>query len=166
MEKLLNEFSLGLFLFQTLLFILLVFFLKKYAWKPILNAINDREQGIKDALDAAEKARLEMQNLKADNERILKEARTQRENMLKEAREIKAKIIAEAKEEAQTQANSMIQQAQNAIENEKKSALNDLKKQVANLSVEIAEKVVGNELTQKDKQLELVDALLDDTKLN
>ncbi len=103
MDKLINEFSIGLFFWQTVLFLALLFLLRKYAWKPILNALNDREEGIKNALDSAEKARQEMENLNADNERILKEARTERETMLKEAREMKAKMISDAKEEAQTQ---------------------------------------------------------------
>ena len=93
MEKLINEFSLGLFVWQTILFILLILLLKKFAWKPSLNAVNEREEGIKNALAEADKARQEMQNINADNERILKEARTERDGMLKEAREIKNNLI-------------------------------------------------------------------------
>ena len=93
MEKLINDFSLGLFFWQTLLFVILVFFLRKYAWKPILNAVEEREEGIKNALDSAEKAKNEMKNLNADNERVLAEARIERDNLLKEAREIKNNII-------------------------------------------------------------------------
>ena len=106
MEKLINEFSLGLFVWQTILFILLILLLKKFAWKPILNGVNEREEGIKNALAEADKARQEMQNINADNERILKEARTERDGMLKEASEIKNHLIEEAKEEAKTQANN------------------------------------------------------------
>jgi F-type H+-transporting ATPase subunit b len=166
MEKLLGEFSLGLFVFQTLLFLLLLFLLKKYAWKPILSAVNDREEGIKNALDSAEKAKLEMQNLQADNQKLLNEARLEREAMLKEARELKNKMIDDAKAEAQTQANNMIAQAQAAIESEKKSAMAELKNHVATLSVDIAEKVVRQELSNKDKQLALVDSLLGEATLN
>ncbi len=163
---LLDEFSLGLFFWQTLLFLLLLFLLRKYAWKPILNAVNDREQGIKDALASAENAKKEMENLQADNEKLLKEARAERDAMLKEARELKAKLIADAKEEAKAEGDKMIANAQAAIESEKKSAVAEIKNQVASLSVEIAEKVVKEELSNKDKQLKLVESMLGDAKLN
>ena len=166
MEKLLGEFSLGLFIIQTVLFIVLVLLLKKFAWKPILTAINDREEGIIDALDSAEKAKLEMQNLQADNQKLLKEARVERESMSKEARDIKNKMIDDAKGEAQEQANKMIQQAQAAIESEKKAAMAELKIHVAGLSLEIAEKVVRTELSNKDKQLQLVETMLGEKSLN
>ncbi|NND53281.1 MAG: F0F1 ATP synthase subunit B [Flavobacteriaceae bacterium] len=144
----------------------LFFVLSKYAWKPILKSVNDRESSIKDALDEAEKARLEMQNLQADNERILKEARAEREAMLKEARELKSKMIADAKDEAQSQASKMIEQAQTAIESEKKAAMAELKNHVAGLAVDIAEKVVRDELSNKDKQIQLVESMLGDAALN
>lgn len=146
------------------MFLLLI--LRKFAWKPILGAVSEREEGIKDALASAENARKEMENLTADNERILKEARLERETMLKEAREIKAKMISDAKEEAQEQANKMIMQAQLAIESEKKSAMAELKNHVAGLSIEIAEKVVRQELSDKGRQLELVESMLGEAKLN
>ncbi|OIQ31034.1 MAG: ATP synthase F0 subunit B [Bacteroidetes bacterium MedPE-SWsnd-G2] len=166
MEKLIEQFSLGLFFWQLLLFVVLVLILAKFAWKPILNSVNEREEGIKNALDEAENARIEMQSLNADNERILKEARAERESMLKEAREIKEKVIADAKEEAQVQANKMISQAQEAIESEKKAAMAELKGQVAGLSLDIAEKVVREELSNKDKQLKLVESMLGEATLN
>ncbi|WP_340064219.1 F0F1 ATP synthase subunit B [Ascidiimonas aurantiaca] len=166
MEKLLEEFSLGLFFWQTLLFILLFFLLRAVAWKPILKAVNDREDGIKDALAAAEKARKEMQNINADNERILKEARAEREIILKEAREIKDKIISDAKESAQTEADKIIKQAQEAIESEKLAAVADLKNQVAILSVDIAEKVMKEALADKKKQLSMVEDMLGEVTLN
>jgi F-type H+-transporting ATPase subunit b len=158
--------ELGLIFWTTLSFVILVFLLGKFAWKPILKSVNDREEGIQNALASAEKARLEMQNLNADNERILKEARAERELMMKEAREIKAKMITDAKDEAQVQANKMIEQAQAAIESEKKTAMAELKNHVAGLSVEIAEKVIREELSDKDKQLKLVESMLDEAKLN
>ncbi len=166
MEQLLENFSLDLFVKQTVLFLILIGLMVKFAWKPILNALNDREEGIKDALDKAEKAREEMQNINADNERILKEARSERDSMLKEARELKDSMISEAKEEARTQANKMIEQAKATIENEKLAAITDLKNQVADLSIDIAEKVVKKELSTKGKQLELVEEMLGDIKLN
>ena len=166
MEKLINEFSIGLFFWQTLLFGLLLFLLWKFAWKPILNAVNDREDGIKDALAAAENAKKEMQNVTADSEKLLKEARAERESLLKEAREIKDRLIADSKEQAKVEGDKMIKQAQAAIESEKKAAVADIKNLVAELSVDIAEKVIREQLSNKDKQLKLVDDMLGDIKLN
>ena len=165
MEKLINDFSFGLFFWQILLFILLLFLLKKFAWKPILDAVNSREEGIKEALEQADKARQEMAELKASNEKILKEARAEREQMLKEAREIKEKMINEAKEEAREQSNMLIEQAKVSIENEKMAAITDLKNQVAELSVGIAEKIIKSELSGKDKQLELIEKMLDEATI-
>ena len=166
MDKLINDFSFGLFFWQILLFILLLWLLNKFAWKPILDAVNSREEGIKEALEQADKAREEMAELQASNERILKEARTERESMLKEAREIKDKLISEAKDEAKIQAGKMIEMAKNSIENEKQSAITDLKNHVAELSVEIAEKVIQKELSSDDEQLRLIRKMLDDATLN
>ena len=166
MDKLLNDFSPGLFLVQTVLLLLLIFLMVKFAWKPILNSLNEREEGIQGALDAAENAKKEMQNLHADNEKLLKQARAERELMLKEAREIKEKMIADARGEAQEQANKMIVQAQESIRSEKHAALAELKNQVASMSVEIAEKVVRTELADKNKQLSLIEKMLEDVTLN
>ena len=166
MEKLLGEFSIGLFFWQTVLFLALLFLLRKFAWKPILNAVNDREEGIKNALDSAEKAKLEMQNLQADNQKLLKEARAEREEMLKEAREIKNKMIDDAKDQAKEEAGKLVAQAQATIESEKKAAIAELKSQVANLSIEIAEKVVRDELSNKEKQVKLVESMLGEATLN
>ncbi len=156
----------GLIFWTVLSFLILLYVLKRFAWKPILGAVSDREQGIIDALASAEKAKLEMQNLTADNERILKEARAERESLLKEAREIKTKLIADAKDEAQEQANKMIEQAQTSIQSEKKAALAELKSHVAGLAVDIAEKVVREELSNSDKQLKLVEDMLGEATLN
>jgi len=156
----------GLVIWTIITFLFLLFILRKFAWKPILGAVEEREDGIKSALASAESARKEMQNLKADNERILNEARAEREAMMKDAREIKAKMITDAKEEAQSQANKMIEQAQTAIESEKKAAMAELRNQVASLSIDIAEKVVRAELSNKDKQLQLVESMLSDAKMN
>jgi len=157
--------EIGLIFWTALTFAILLFVLRKFAWKPILGAVSDREEGIKTALASAEEAKREMENLQADNERILKEARLEREAMLKEARELKDKMITDAKEEAQVQAGKMIEQAQAAIESEKKSAMAELKNHVAGLSVEIAEKVVRAELSNKNKQLELVEDMLAEATL-
>jgi F-type H+-transporting ATPase subunit b len=156
----------GLLFWTFISFAILFFLLKKFAWKPIVGTVNDREQSIKEALASAEAAKLEMQNLTADNERILKEARAERELMMKEAREIKVKMIADAKDEAKDSADKMIEQAQAAIESEKKAAVAELKSQVASLSIEIAEKVMKSELSDTDKQLKLVEDMLGNATLN
>ncbi|WP_339835385.1 F0F1 ATP synthase subunit B [uncultured Maribacter sp.] len=166
MEVLINDFSPGLFVVQTILLLGLIFLLVKFAWKPILNSLNERESGIIDALAAADKARADMQNLQADNEKMIQEARAERENMLKEAREIKEKMISDSKELAKSEGDKMLKQAQAAIESEKKAAVADIKNQVAELSVAIAEKVIKEELSSSEKQLKLVDSLLSDLKLN
>ncbi|MCC8359576.1 MULTISPECIES: F0F1 ATP synthase subunit B [Salinimicrobium] len=166
MEKLVNDFSFGLFFWQIIILVVLIALLRKFAWKPILDALNSREQGIQDALDSAEKARKEMQNLQADNEKLLQEARLERDNMIKEARQIKDKMISEAKEDAQKEGEKMIQQAKATIQTEKNAALADIKNQVATLSVQIAEKVVREELSTKAKQERLVEDMLDDVTLN
>ena len=166
MDKLINDFSFGLFIWQILIFVGLIFLLKKFAWKPILDAVNDREEGIKNALLSAENARTEMQNLQADNQRILQEARLERDNMLKDAREIKEKMIADSKTEAQAQGLKIIEQAKTAIEGEKNAAMAELKSQVSNLSIEIAEKLLKDELSNKEAQTKLVEKMLGDVKLN
>ena len=158
--------GIGLVFWTALTFLVLLFILRKFAWKPILGAVSDREKSIRDALAEADKARQEMQNINADNERILKEARAERDAMLKEARDIKNSMIEEAKEEAKAQANKLVEQARTTIQNEKLAAITELKNQVAELSINIAEKVVKEELSNKDKQLKLVDQMLDEVKLN
>ena len=165
MEKLISEFSLGLFFWQSLILIGLLFMLRKFAWKPILDAVNDRETSIKDALASAEAARDEMKNLQSDNQRILKEARAEKESLLKEARATRSELINNAKEEAQEEAQKILSQAQDAIQSEKRAAVKELKEQVGSIAMEIAEKVLQKELENKDRQLELVDQLLQDTKL-
>ena len=166
MEKLINQFELGLFFWQVLIFIGLIILLKKFAWKPILDAVNDREEGIKNALLSAENARKEMQNLQADNQRILQETRLERDNMLKEAREIKDKMVDDAKTEAQVQGQKMIEQAKAAIESEKNAAMAELKLQVSTLSLSIAEKLLKDELSNTEAQTKLVEKMLGDVKLN
>jgi F-type H+-transporting ATPase subunit b len=138
----------------------------KFAWKPILNSLNERESGIAEALAAAEAAKKEMQNVTADSERLLKEARAEREMMIKEAREIKEKMLSDAKDLAKVEGDKMLKQAQEAIESEKKAAVADIKNQVASLSIDIAEKIIKEQLANKDKQLQLVETMLADIKLN
>ena len=166
MDKLINDFSFGLFIWQIVIFVGLILLLKKFAWKPILDAVNEREEGIKNALESAENAKKEMQDLQADNQRILQEARLERDSMLKEAREMKEKIVADAKNEAQAQGQKMIEQAKAAIESEKNAAMHELKLQVSTLSLSIAEKVLKDELSNKEAQTKLVEKMLGDVKLN
>lgn len=166
MDKLIYQFEFGLFFWQILIFVGLILLLKKFAWKPILDAVNEREQGIKDALLSAENARQEMENLQADNQRILNEARAERDAMLKEAREMKEKMIADSKNEAQAQGEKMIEQAKAAIESEKNAAMAELKSQVSTLSLSIAEKLLKEELSNKESQTKLVEKMLGDVKLN
>ncbi len=166
MEKLLGEFSFGLFIWQTVIVVALILLLRKFAWKPILTTINDREQGIRSAMKAAEDARQEMANLQSDNERILKEARAERESLLKEARELRQKMIDDAKGEAKVQAEQLITQAKEAIENEKQVAITSLKNEVADLSLQIAETLTKEQLSSDKMQTEFVQKLLKDVNLN
>lgn len=160
MEKLLREFSLGLFFWQTLLFVALLLLLKKFAWKPILDAVNERETSIKDSLSAAEKARDDMEAVQADNKRILKEARAERDALLAEAKTASVQIVNQAKEDAKAAADKITAQAQETIQNEKIAAINELKGQVASLSIDIAEKVIQTELKDKATQEQLVSQLV------
>ena len=166
METLLNDFSPGLFFMQIVILIILLFLMAKFAWKPILKSLDERESGIEDALAAAENARKEMQNLQADNAKLVKEARAEREAMMKEAREISDKMIATAKEEAKEVTSALIVKAQASIQQEKQSALAELKKNVAELSISIAESVIKKELSNKKDQLDLVEGILKEVTLN
>ena len=156
----------GLVFWTAITFLCLLFILRKFAWKPILGAVSDREDSIKNALAEADNARQEMESLKSDNEKILKEARAERDAMMKDAREIKESMISEAKEEAKAQATKLVEQAKATIQNEKLAAITELKNQVADLSINIAEKVMQQELSSKDKQAALVEKMLGDIELN
>ena len=142
----------GLVFWTAITFIILLVILRKFAWNPILGAVSEREEGIRTALASAENARKEMENLTADNDRILQEARAERQAMLKEARELKSSMIESAKTEAKEEANKLVAQAQAAIESEKKAAIADLKSVVAELSISIAEAVVREELSDKSNK--------------
>lgn len=161
-----NDFSVGLFFMQLIILVVLIFLMMKFAWKPILAALNDREEGIQNALDQAENARKEMQNLQADNEKLLKEGRAERDAMMQEAREIKENIVTEAKEEAQAQTIIMIENAKATIKQEQQAAVSELKKTVTDLSIDIAKQLVKKELTSNDEQLKLVESMLKEVTLN
>ena len=156
----------GLIFWTSVVFIILLVFLKRMAWTPILNNVDARNKSIEEALEAAKNARDEMSNLKADNDRIIKEARAERDEMLKEARELKANIISEAKNAAKDEADKMIASAKVVIENEKAGAISELKNTVGSLSVDIAEKVLRAELKDVDKQNAFIADMLKDIKLN
>jgi len=146
----------GLIFWTSVVFLLLLFLLGKFAWKPILNAIKTREEHIKDALSSAEKALRDMRELQSNNDKILQQARAERDALLKEARATKDSIIAEAKTKAQEDAMRIVEVARELIENEKNQAQDELRKQVAQLSIEIAEKVLCQELKSASKQMEFV----------
>ena len=158
--------EIGLIFWTTVVFSLLLIVLKKYAWKPILSAVDERNKSIEDALKAADKAKEEMLSLSADNERILMEAKKERDTILKEGREIKDSIIAEAKDKAKIDAERILTTAKEQIINEKMKAITELKNQVANLSIEIAEKILKSELQDLNKQKELVTKAITDKDLN
>jgi F-type H+-transporting ATPase subunit b len=156
----------SLIFWTTIIFFVFFLLLRKFAWKPILGAVKGREESINNALASAESARREMQNLTADNERILQEARVERDNMLKEAREMKDKMVADSKKEAQIQGERMIAQAKIAIEAEKNAAMAELKSRVSTLSLSIAEKLLKDQLSNNEAQTKLIENMLGDVKLN
>jgi F-type H+-transporting ATPase subunit b len=156
----------GTIFWMLLIFGIVFFILRKFAWKPILNALKDREESIANALNSAEEAKKEVAGLKAGNDKLIAEARQEQNNILKEAKEIKDKIIAEAKEKARQETAKSIELARHQIQAEKTAAIIDIKNQVAELSVMIAEKVIKKELGNKTVQEKMVDGLVDDIKLN
>lgn len=156
----------GLLFWMMLTFLVVLFLLKKFAWKPILGSLKEREDSISDALKAADKAREEMARLQADNEKILATARQERDELLKEAHEVKQQMIEEAKEKAVIEAEKMINNAKQAIENEKLSAIADIKKSIASMSIQIAEKILKKQLDDPQQQQEIMDKYLKDIKLN
>lgn len=166
MGELLEQFSSGLFIIQTIIFLVLLFLLGKFAWKPILNAINEREVTIVDSLNQAKLAKQEVENLKAENEHIIREAKIERDAILKEAREIKDKIVGEAKDAAKTEGDKMIEQAKQTIAAEKSAAMADIKTQIGALSVTIAEQLLKQKLDSNDAQNTLVEKMLNQSNLN
>ena len=158
--------GIGLIFWMLISFSIVLLIIKKYAWKPILESLKNRESSIANALSQAEKARQAMAELKADNEAILKEAREEQSRILAEAREIRDKIVAEAKDKAQEEADKLVSGARENIENEKMAAVTEIKNHIATLSIDIAEKILKSQLAEDAKQKELVNTLLEDLKLN
>ncbi|WP_285269054.1 F0F1 ATP synthase subunit B [Kaistella rhinocerotis] len=163
---LLEDFSSGLFIIQSVIFLILLFVLHKFAWKPIMQAVNEREITIVDSLNQAKLAKQEVQNLKAENEIIIREAKIERDNILKEAREIKERIVGEAKEIAKTEGDKMIEQARQSIQAEKAAAMSDIKNQIGTLSVNIAESILKEKLSNDGAQNALVENILNKSNLN
>lgn len=158
--------GIGLLFWMLLSFSLVLIILKKFAWKPVLQMIKEREENIENALKSAEKAKGEMTKLQSDNERIINEARKERDLLIKEAREIKDKIISEAKVQANVEASKLIENSKSIIQSEKIAALTDIKNQISFFSVEIAEKILKKELLNDAKQKEFIESLIKDINLN
>ncbi len=158
--------SFGLIFWTLLAFLIVVFVLKKFAWKPILTSLNDREKTISDSLATAERVKAEMAQLKSENEALLAKAREERAQMLKEARDTKDKIIAEAKEAAKVEAGKIMTDALAAIETQKMAALTDIKNQVGTLVVEVSEKILRRQLDNKSEQENYIKQLAGELKLN
>ena len=156
----------GLFIWSTIAFLLLFFLLSKFAWKPIVKALDERERSIEDALSKAEMAKAEMAKLISENEDLLKETRLERDNILKEAKEIKDQIIKDAKDLAKTEGTKLIEKAKDEITNQKLAAMAEIKNQVSSLSLEIAEKLLRKQFEDQDKQQALINDLLKEVKLN
>ncbi len=158
--------DLGLVIWMTLTFFIVMFVLAKYAWKPILKAVKTREDNIENAISQAAKVQAEMAQLKNDNEALLTKAREERATMLKEAKDIKDKMITDAKDLAKAEANKIIVDAQAAINHQKMAALTDIKNQVGNLVIEVSEKVLRKELSNKAEQENFIKQLAGEVKLN
>jgi len=157
---------LGLIIWTLLAFLIVFFILKKFAWGPILTGLNQREATIADSIATAEKVKLEMAQLKNENEELLAQAREERAAMLKEAKEIKDRMINSAKDDAKIQASKIIADAQASIENQKMAAITDLKNQLGNMVVEVTEKILRRELSNKTEQEQYIAQLTNDVKLN
>lgn len=158
--------AIGLLFWMALVFGILVFFLKKFAWKPILSSLKEREDSIESALRLAEETRAEMAKLKSDNDKILAEARAERDKMIRDAKGITDKMIADAKEKAVIEGNKIIADAREAIQQEKVAMVAQMKKDMASFSIEIAEKVIRRELADKPSQEALVSTLISEANLN
>lgn len=157
--------GLGLIFWQAVTFLLVLFLLSKFAWKPIMSSLKEREETIEGALRSAEQAKQEMMKLKADNEKLLDEARAERDQMLRKAQQSAEAIVEEAKEKASTESSKIVENARLAIQSERQAALEDIRKQVATLSIEIAEKLLRNQLKEERAQRELVDQLVKESNL-
>ncbi|MFZ1633964.1 MAG: F0F1 ATP synthase subunit B [Chitinophagales bacterium] len=155
----------GLFIWTVLVFLILLWLLNKFAFGPIKDALKKREEGISDALHQAQKAREEMANMKADNEKILNEAREERSRMLREAKDAKDQIITEAREKANAEYNRIVDEAKGAINNQKMAALIEIKNNVGNMVLEVSEKILRRELDNKADQEQYIKQLVEEIKV-
>ncbi len=158
--------GIGLIFWMTLAFGIVLWLLGKYAWKPIMKSLHEREDSIDKALHQADQARKDMEGLKISNEELLKEAKEERDGIMKQAREIKDKLIEDARVKANLEAGRIVESAKETIQNEKMAAMVELKNQIAELSIEIAEKLLEHELSDKKKQKAYVEQLIKEAKLN
>ncbi|RSK42847.1 F0F1 ATP synthase subunit B [Hymenobacter perfusus] len=158
--------ELGLIFWQLVIFGIVLLLLRAFAWKPILSSLKERESSIEGALRMADQAKLEMQELKAGNEKLLAEARMERDRILKEATDVSNQLIEQAKNKATEEGSRMILQAREAIQNEKNMALAEVKNTAAKLSIDIAERILRRELADQPAQQQLVDSYLKEVKLN
>ncbi len=158
--------GIGLVFWMTVAFLIVLFILGKFAWPAILKGLKEREQSIQEALDAAKEAQEQMKRLKLDNDKMLKEAMEERDAILAEARKMKDKLIGLAKEKATQEATSIVESAKEKINQEKVAALRDIKSTVAEYSIEIAEKILREELKDKARQKKYIEKLLNETSLN
>lgn len=158
--------ELGLFFWTLLAFLVVFFILRKFAWKPILNSLSERETGIAESIAAADRVRKEMGQLQAENEKLMAQAREERSLMLKEAKETKDRIVNEAKEQAKAEANKIIADAQVQIQQQKMAALTEVKNEIGNLAVEVAEKILRKQLANPEDQSSYMNMLAEDIKLN
>jgi F-type H+-transporting ATPase subunit b len=158
--------DIGLAFWTAVAFVILLFLLGKFAWKPIMKAIAEREQGIVDAIESAEKVKAEMADLKSENEQLMNKAREERATLIKEAKEHSDKMIAEAKEKAKFEYDKIINDAQQAIQQQKNAAITEVKNQVGNLVIEVSEKILQRELSNKAEQENYIKQLTEGVKLN
>lgn len=158
--------EIGLFIWTLIAFLFVLFILRKFAWKPILKTLNERETGIADSIAAAEKVKEEMKQMQAQNETLLAQAREERSQLLKEAKETKDRIISEAKEQAKAEANRIMEDTRLQIEQQKNAAMTAVKNEIGNLAVEVAEKILRKQLSNQEAQQGLVQMLAEEIKLN
>ncbi|MEJ6492963.1 MAG: F0F1 ATP synthase subunit B [Flavobacteriales bacterium] len=158
--------AIGQIFWGGLVFLILLFLLKKYAWRPILTAVNEREKTIEDSLELAEKTKNEMKILQAQNEDLLKEARAERDAIVRDAKEVATKMVEDSKNAAKVEAEKVMVSAREAINSEKTAAISELKNQVASFSLEIAEKLVRQDLSSNDNQKALAEKLAAEVKMN
>ena len=165
MEKLINEFSFWLFFWQLLIFVGLILILKKFAWKPILDTLNERENSIKESLESAQKAKDEFSKIKADNDKIISDAKKERDSIISDAKKTGREIIEESKNSAKLESEKIIENAKESIRTEKDLILKDLKSQVVDLSIEIASKILKKELNEKQNQDDYIQKLIDEIEI-